>query len=32
VPVGAAGDFSYTPLDGEPHDLVLRYVSGLRVL
>jgi hypothetical protein len=32
VPVGTAGDLSYTPLDGEPYDLALRYVSGLRVL
>jgi hypothetical protein len=32
VPIGTASDDSYTPLDGEPHDLALRYVSGLRVL
>jgi hypothetical protein len=32
VPVGTAGDISYTPLDGEPYDLALRYVSSLRVL
>jgi hypothetical protein len=32
VPVGAADGVSYTPLDGEPYDLALRYVSSLRVL
>jgi hypothetical protein len=32
VPVGGAGDVSYTPLDGEPYTLVLRYVSDLQVL